>query len=94
MNTLSSSHMWEQVILPLAFEAARPALAIAPRPVADADLLERAYARCDTVTATHSRSFALATRLLPQGKRRAIRALYAFCRVTDDLVDCPAGDMD
>jgi phytoene synthase len=29
----------------------------------------------------------LASRLLPAEKRRAVRALYAFCRVTDDIVD-------
>jgi 15-cis-phytoene synthase len=94
MSTFSSSQTWEQVILPLAFEVGRPALASAPRPATDPDLFERAYARCDLVTATHSRSFALATHLLPPDKRRAVRALYAFCRVTDDLVDCPAGEVD
>src|SRR5262245_57279492 len=94
MNTFSSSQTWEQAILPLAFEVGPPMLATAPRPVADPNLLKCAYTRCDLVTAMHSRSFALATRLLPRGKRRAIRALYAFCRVTDDLVDCPAGDVD
>jgi phytoene synthase len=35
----------------------------------------------------HSKTFTLATALLPPGQRRAIRALYAFCRATDDLVD-------
>jgi phytoene synthase len=36
----------------------------------------------------HSKSFFMASQLLPTDKRRAARALYAFCRVTDDLVDC------
>ncbi|MDQ6612797.1 MAG: phytoene/squalene synthase family protein [Gemmatimonadota bacterium] len=35
----------------------------------------------------HARTFALAARLLPPHKRRAAFALYAFCRVADDLVD-------
>jgi 15-cis-phytoene synthase len=35
----------------------------------------------------NSRTFYFATALLPAAKRRAIRALYAFCRATDDLVD-------
>jgi phytoene synthase len=35
----------------------------------------------------HSRTFYLASTLLPAQKRRAMRALYAFCRVSDDLVD-------
>jgi phytoene synthase len=30
--------------------------------------------------------------MLPEPKRNGIRALYAFCRTTDDLVDRPAGD--
>jgi phytoene synthase len=38
----------------------------------------------------HSKTFSLATSFLPRRQRRAIRALYAFCRATDDLVD--AGD--
>ncbi|HUT17942.1 MAG TPA: squalene/phytoene synthase family protein [Anaerolineae bacterium] len=29
----------------------------------------------------------MASALLPAGKRRAVCALYAFCRATDDLVD-------
>ena len=65
-----------------------------PGLVTDEDLLERAYAHCTSVTALHSRSFYLATGLLPADKRRAIRALYAFCRVTDNIVDCPEGDVE
>ncbi len=51
-------------------------------------VLEAAYAHCDTVTKTHSKTFYLASGLLPYHKKRATRALYAFCRVTDDIVDC------
>jgi len=40
------------------------------------------------MTAAHSRSFYMASGLLPTAKRRAVRALYAFCRTTDDIVDC------
>jgi len=40
---------------------------------------------------THARTFALASYLLPPPKRRAAFALYAFCRVADDLVDAPGG---
>jgi phytoene synthase len=35
----------------------------------------------------NSKTFFFATVLLPQPKRSAIRALYAFCRASDDLVD-------
>jgi phytoene desaturase len=41
----------------------------------------------DAYIRAHSKTFALATALLPAERRRAIRALYAFCRLTDDLVD-------
>jgi phytoene synthase len=39
------------------------------------------------VIRSHSKTFFFATGLLPAEKRSAIRALYAFCRQTDDLVD-------
>lgn len=49
--------------------------------------LALAYALCDSITSTHSKSFYFSTAFLPADKRRAIRAFYAFCRVTDDMVD-------
>ena len=42
---------------------------------------------CERITREHARTFSLASRLLPAEKRRAAYALYAFCRVADDLVD-------
>ncbi|GAP16778.1 phytoene/squalene synthase family protein [Levilinea saccharolytica] len=41
----------------------------------------------EAVIRQHSRTFHFATGLLPSAARGAIRALYAFCRMTDDLVD-------
>lgn len=52
-----------------------------------AELLNAAYEHCARLTSVHSRSFHLASGLLPAAKRRAARALYAFCRVSDDIVD-------
>lgn len=49
--------------------------------------LALAYSLCDAITSTHSKSFYFSTSFLPADKRRAIRAFYAFCRVTDDMVD-------
>lgn len=46
-----------------------------------------AYTHCVEMTRQHSKSFYLSTALLPASKRRAIRALYAFCRTSDDIVD-------
>lgn len=54
--------------------------------------LKLAYALCDVITAEHSRTFYLASSLLPQSQKRSIRALYAFCRLSDDLVDRASGD--
>lgn len=54
------------------------------------DDLSRAYAVCDGITREHSRTFYLSTMFLPAEKRRAVRAFYAFCRTTDDLVDMPS----
>jgi phytoene synthase len=54
--------------------------------------LQQAYAHCETITRQHSRTFYLASSLLPRSERQAIRALYAFCRVSDDLVDEGTGD--
>jgi 15-cis-phytoene synthase len=49
--------------------------------------LEKGYVECSQVTRSHSRSFYLASGLLPYEKRKAVRALYAFCRLADDIVD-------
>jgi 15-cis-phytoene synthase len=51
--------------------------------------LSEAYQICFEISRKHSRSFFLSTQLLPPEKRCAIRALYAFCRTSDDLVDQP-----
>ncbi len=49
--------------------------------------LEAAYQTCDEITRRHSRSFYFSSSLLPPEKRRAARALYAFCRMSDNIVD-------
>jgi len=81
-------HSWERSLLSLAQEAHHAHMPHDPC-VVDDQLLEAAHAWCDVVTARNSRSFHLASSLLPLEKRRAVRALYAFCRVTDDIVDRP-----
>ena len=49
--------------------------------------LRKAYKKAEDVTASHSKSFYFASQLLPEEKRSAVRALYAFCRSVDDIVD-------
>jgi len=49
--------------------------------------LEESYRYCRDVVRESSSSFSLAFWLLPRPPRRAMTALYAFMRHTDDLVD-------
>ena len=57
--------------------------------------LRAAYSHAAKITAAHSKSFYLASALLPEEKRSAVRALYAFCRTVDDIVDeSSAADRD
>jgi phytoene synthase len=59
-----------------------------PQPQPDNEVdLERAFELCAEITRDHSKSFFFSTSFLPREKRRAIRAFYAFCRTTDDMVD-------
>lgn len=46
-----------------------------------------AYRQCSEVIREHSKSFYFSARLLPAHKRKGIMALYAFCRLSDDMVD-------
>lgn len=45
------------------------------------------HAACAALLRRSGSSFALPIRLLPEAKRRGTTALYAFCRLADDLVD-------
>lgn len=49
--------------------------------------LQNAYMYCEEVTRSNSSNFYHAFSLLPTAKRRAVYAVYAFCRQLDDLVD-------
>ena len=44
-------------------------------------------AQCRQIVRTHARTFWLASHFLAPEKRRSAYALYAFCRLADDLVD-------
>ncbi len=49
--------------------------------------IERSYGQAERVTAEWAKSFYFASRFLPVPKKRAIFALYDFCRHADNLVD-------
>ncbi|MGK7888906.1 MAG: 15-cis-phytoene synthase CrtB [Leptolyngbyaceae cyanobacterium] len=63
-----------------------------PTPLVSANALvsvEEAYEICRQITAKYSKTFYLGTLLMPPAKRRAIWAIYVWCRRTDELVDGP-----
>jgi len=78
-----------KTLLALAQEASplRPGAATPASNRHDLQPLKTAYRYCEALTASHSRSFYMATALLPSDQRRAVRALYAFCRLADNIVD-------
>jgi 15-cis-phytoene synthase len=49
--------------------------------------LEADYARCAEITRRASSNFYYAFMLLPAERRRALFAVYAFCRFVDDIAD-------
>jgi phytoene synthase len=80
------SGAWEHRLLSWAYEALGSS-AVEREIHPDTEVLNSAYAYCTRVTRSNSRTFHMASALLPREKRRAARALYAFCRSTDDLID-------
>lgn len=60
-----------------------------PRPKPKKPLVStpEAYESCRKITADYAKTFYLGTLLLPKEKRKAIWAIYAWCRRTDELVD-------
>ncbi|MCC6642549.1 MAG: presqualene diphosphate synthase HpnD [Deltaproteobacteria bacterium] len=49
-----------------------------------------AYAHCARIVRRSGSSFAAAFWMLPPQRRRALHAVYAFCRLADDIADDPA----
>lgn len=78
---------WENQLLALAGNMPHPRT----RPLfsywAGDAALQIAYKHTEKVTIEHSKSFHFASSFLPEEKRAAVRALYAFCRTVDDIVD-------
>ncbi|CAM8896544.1 unnamed protein product [Rhodiola kirilowii] len=53
------------------------------------DLLNEAYDRCGEVCAEYAKTFYLGTLLMTPERRKAVWAIYVWCRRTDELVDGP-----
>lgn len=83
---------WEQRLLSWAHEAmASPVHGY--QQSLNQGTLSAADQYCQQITRDNSRTFFLASGLLSREKRKAVQALYAFCRSTDDIVDrAQAGD--
>lgn len=62
-------------------------IVLAPLPLDHSCDLEEAYESCRQETARWAKTFYLGTMLLPPAKRRAIWAIYVWCRRTDELMD-------
>jgi phytoene synthase len=68
--------------------------AASPPPVADpvagplhAGRLAECYRTCGEIARVNSKTFHLSSLFLSPAKRRAVWAVYAFCRTADDIVD-------
>jgi len=78
---------WENPLLSLAKEGWLTGQSTDQKSRADEVLLQQAYSHCEELTSHHSRSFYLASGLMKPEARKGVRALYAFCRTADDIVD-------
>ena len=61
-----------------------------------AERIHSSYLECEGIARAASSSFFRSFRHLPEPKRKAVNALYAFCRRVDDIVDgdwLPEGDL-
>jgi len=83
---------WEHQLLAQAYAPLESLLRHEWHLPANREPYRMAYRYCEEITRQHSRTFYAASSLLPAAQRRAVRALYAFCRVSDDIVDSSDGN--
>ncbi len=84
--------LWEHGLLAQAYAPLENRLRHGAELAAGSAQSRRAYDHCRAITREHSRTFFIASSLMRAEHRRAIQALYAFCRVSDDIVDRNDGD--
>ncbi|MCM3602346.1 phytoene/squalene synthase family protein [Robertmurraya korlensis] len=49
--------------------------------------IEDAYLQCERVIQAHSETFYKAFSYLPQEQKKAVWAIYSYCRIIDDIID-------
>jgi len=69
-------------VAPRFFALRRLGLARKPAPGDHPD-----WRHCSAIAREYGRTFYLASQFLPPARRRAIHAIYAFCRIADDIAD-------
>lgn len=67
-------------------------MATLTEPVVDPHLLE-GYRRCAELTRQHGTTYFWGAAILPREQRRHVHAVYALCRLADDIVDAPGATM-
>lgn len=68
---------------------------MSPRSVpASSLMLERGYAECARLTRQYGTTYYWGALLLPRAQRRHVYAVYALCRLADDIVDAEGATTD
>ncbi len=65
----------------------RPELSLGSAEAPETSYLDECYRHCRDIARTNSKTFYLSSLFLAPDKRRAVWAVYAFCRTADDIVD-------
>lgn len=58
------------------------------------ELLRTGYRECARITRQHGTTYYWGAVLLPRSQRRHVHAVYALCRLADDIVDAPQATAD
>ncbi|KAJ1460462.1 isoprenoid synthase domain-containing protein [Pelagophyceae sp. CCMP2097] len=69
------------------------AAATATAKFTEAREVEKSYTRCGEITKIFSKTFYFGTSFFEDAKKRAVWAIYVWCRRTDDIVDSPLATM-
>ena len=92
MRLTAQLEIWEHNLLAQAYAPLENRLRHTIELSVSSTQCHRAYLHCRAITRHHSRTFFIASSLMRAEHRRAIQALYAFCRISDDIVDRNTGD--